>query len=168
MMRFRLLGNWKFANKFIQDLPRKVREASKDSQRDVANKLKKIVISHIKNNDIGLEPLSSSRLRQKEHSQPLLDTGDYIKNILVWNEGGIFYCGVKKTARNQKGESLYMIANILEEGYNFGNRVIPSRPVWKISIKELGKRDGIRKEVERRIKERLRLSNSRFTFNIDG
>lgn len=166
MIRFRLLGNWAGALSFFNNLPGTVKKASLDSQKDVAEKLQKIVKGHIKANDLDFEPLATSTVKRKGHSIIFIDNYDYLRAITIWKDGNTYHCGIKKSSRNSKGESIYKIANILEYGASTAKGEIPARPLWKLSVKELGGREGIRKTTEKLIKARLRILNSKHTFDI--
>lgn len=154
-------GPWKKVMQELKHLDRDILESATQSQRTIAERLKKIVIGHLKNQDIpGWEPLSPYTRPNDADRKALIDTRTYIESIKTWRENFVYSVGVKRGIINPKnGIEVARIAYIHE--YWSGVPGKPYRPLWSYSIKEMGGLKGMRLMVETRI--RLMLIKKGFT-----
>jgi hypothetical protein len=117
-----------------------------------AHLLRRMIVVGIRRQAPGgqrLRPLKPATIKAKGgKSKALIDKGDYIRSINVKEIGGgvAYFVGVHKEARNDKGESLANIGEVLE----FGTRdrrikplphLRPSFAKWKV---DTGKRALVR------------------------
>lgn len=144
---FTKFGDWAKTRNLLYRVEGVLRIASAKAQKSAAQKLKRIVLRHIRQNggSIGWPPLSVDYGEYKESlgydaSNILYMTGLYYKSIGVWGVGDRHYVGVKHGVKNRfkGGNNLTVgqIATILENGSTVKN--IPPRPLWKPSYRDLG------------------------------
>ncbi|MCK5604398.1 hypothetical protein KAR91_21085, partial [Candidatus Pacearchaeota archaeon] len=92
-------------------------------------------------------PLAESTKKRKKSSKALIDKGDYIRSVNVKDlGGGAAFVGVHKEARNDAGDSLANIGEVLEFGTKDKRikplpHLQPSFDQWK---KDAGKRTLVR------------------------
>src|SRR5690606_38133423 len=142
-IRFEKLGNWEREVSKLALLDSRLKSSIKYAEGKVAKQLLKKVINHLKNQDLGWDPLSESTLwKKKGDSRVLIDTETYLNNITTWSASGVRFIGVKKSVTNpNNGEEVWRIAQIHEfRALNGG----PDRALWGPSLEEMGGNKGTR------------------------
>lgn len=145
-----LFGDWARVQTALRDLPRTVMSSAVWGQRNVAEKLVKIVKGHINNQDLGWP----ARVDTTNSNDPriLVDYGDYYGAIKAYSDKGVYYAGVKRNAFNRAGTRIADYAVVHEYGWG----PIPRRPLWGPSFKELGGDKGIKKVVFQAIYDKVK------------
>ena len=133
-VKMKLEGNWQSINSMIGQLNPNIRAAYILAQREMAEKLLKIVKGHIYNQDLGWVPLSPSTIKNKDgNDRAYIDTGLFLKSIKIMTRGTRISVGIPNNLQSRDGVYLSDIASIME--YGAGN--VPARPLWEPSRKEL-------------------------------
>lgn len=145
-----VFGDWRRVQMALNNLPRIVMSSATWGQREVAEKLVKIVKGHINNQDLGW----SARVDTTNSNDPriLVDYGDYYGAIKAYSDKGIYYAGVKRDAFNREGTRIADYAVVHE--YGWGS--IPKRPLWAPSFKEMGGSRGIKEIITRAIQTKIK------------
>lgn len=145
-----LFGDWRRVQIALTNLPRMVMTSAAWGQRNVAEKLVKIVKGHINNQDLGWSPRVSTT--NSNDPRILVDYGDYYGAIKAYSDKGIYYAGVKRDAFNRSGTRIADYAVVHEYGWES----IPRRPLWGPSFKELGGSKGIKETVTQAIYAKIK------------
>lgn len=153
-LRFELYGEWDKTIRTLQKIGPATKIAGLYAQMKVATLLKKKVVGHLLNQDLGWRALDDKYLAQKAKAgadtRMLMAWNQYYQNIEVWNKSNehTVYVGVKKGKYtysvwdNRRSKiDLATIAFIHE--FSSGRR-IPKRPLWNPSVAEMGGEKGIK------------------------
>lgn len=155
-IKFELLGNWALTQKIIKELPGDVKESYRQAQRSFGKKLERKVKRHLRNQDLPWKELAESTVKRKKSQEILIETSDYYNAIRTYSSGPYtISVGVKEGVYKLRGkgenESKISIADyaaIHERGHVFENgRVVPKRPLWVPTWKEMGGKEGMANEV---------------------
>ena len=153
-VRFELFGDWAKTMYILKTIGPKVKLASTKAQLKVGKEIAKKVRGHIRNQDLGWEPLSTKYAEAKANAGlqggTLMAYNNYINAIKVWQPGNrhMVLIGVKRGiyTREINGKrsrlEIAEIAGIHE--FSSGKRV-PRRPLWNPTIAEMGGANGIKK-----------------------
>jgi hypothetical protein len=144
-----------------------VKIASAYAQHKIAEDLKKKVLGHLMNQDLGWMPLTERYLKQKAiaaaDTRILLAWNQYYHCIELWHQNAenTVYVGVKKGKYtysvwdNKRSKiDIARIAAIHE--FSKGRR-IPRRPLWNPSIQEMGGEKGIKDKFVKHLVGKLRV-----------
>jgi len=154
----KISGNWQGTLDFFKDIAttKEVKRAAFLGQRKFADKLLKIVLDHIDNQDLGWAD------KKKPNNDPrvLVDMEDYYNHIRIYQEDYTVHVGVRRGDTNRLGKSLWKIALTLEMGRD-GRAAMEARPLWEPSLLEMGGRRALTAMVRDSIKKRLEKMKSR-------
>lgn len=153
-LTFELYGEWDKAIRTLGKVGPAAKIASLYAQMKVANIIKKKVVGHLVNQDLGWRALSDKYLAQK--SKVAADTAilfawnQYYLNIDVWhksNEHTVFV-GVKKgkytySVWDHRKSKIDIATIAFIHEFSRGKRV-PRRPLWNPTIAEMGGEKGIK------------------------
>lgn len=134
-------GDWRKAKRVLNGLPISLKAAATEGQKVAAEKLVKIVVGHIKKQDLGWAPLSESGARNDDRI--MIDSGTYLRSIQAWKSSTAYMAGVPKGIYNPRGNRVADYAVYNEFGYGPG----PARPLWGPSIREMGGSKGIQRII---------------------
>ncbi len=140
MFKITNFGDWAKVHNIIKNrLPKAYQETSEKVLKRVTLKAERIVVLHLRNQDLGWQPLKEKTLARKarrgESEKTLIATTDYLRSITAFVENGVGFVGVRKKKVNSSGNSLVDIAATHEFGSI--SRSIPARPLWQPSLIEL-------------------------------
>ena len=137
-MTMKKTGDWKAATLLAMNLKKDLKAAQEMSLKRFAVKGEAIAIGHIENQDLNWEQLDpkykAAKERQGYSDKIYVRTSTYFQNITSWVTDGKALVGVKRTVKNEDGESVANIAKILEYGSKARN--LKARPLWRPSWKE--------------------------------
>jgi hypothetical protein len=136
MIEIKLEGDWRKTKRFLTVLPFTLKSAAELGERKAAEQLVRIVVGHIKKQDLGWQP----NQEDKESDQVLVDSGMYLKSITAWKSSSGWMAGVPKNLYNERGNRVSDYAIYNEFGFGKG----PARPLWAPSIREMGGSKGVR------------------------
>lgn len=154
-VNFQLFGQWEKTMDVLKTIGPKVKNASVKAQFKVGNVIVKKVKAHIRNQDLGWEPLNPLYEFRKEKAgmsaNTLMAYKTYYNNILVWQSGNghhLVNIGVKRgiyTTEISGKRSKKDVASIAAmHEFSSGNK-LPRRPLWNPTIQEIGGAKGIKK-----------------------
>lgn len=163
MIEFKLVGDWRGAQRALDQLPRQVKTAALWGQEKAARKLVRIVKAHIDTQDLGWEPRAANT--NSNDPRTLVDTEAYYNSIKVWRSSGTYFAGVKRSEYDSKGRRISDYAIYHE----FGGPNLPRRPLWGPSMVDLGGGRGVRKIVLTAIYNKVKLLRAQgFDINLTG
>jgi hypothetical protein len=166
-LTFELYGEWDKTIRTVQKVGPAVKIAGLYAQMKVASILKKKVIGHLLNQDLGWRALDDKYLAQKAKAGAdtsiLMAWNQYYQSIEMWhksNEHTVFV-GVKKGKYtysvwdNRRSRiDIATIAFIHE--FSRGSK-IPRRPLWNPTIAEMGGEKGIKDLYVKHLMGKLRV-----------
>lgn len=166
-LTFELYGEWDKTIRTIQKVGPAVKIAGLYAQMKVASILKKKVVGHLVNQDLGWKSLSDKYLHQKARvaadTRILMAYNQYYQNIEVWhksNEHTVFV-GVKKGKYTysvwDNKRSRIDIASIAYIHEFARGKTIPRRPLWNPTIQEMGGEQGIKDLYVKHLVGKLRI-----------
>lgn len=145
MIEFQIFGDWTKVRRGLAKLPRDVKEAAIEGQRQVAERLVKVVKGHINKQDLGWAPRSENSIAGDPRI--LVNTEAYLNSIKAFRKGGMYFAGVPRSAKDSEGRSIAEYAVYHEEG----TRNMPARKLWEPSIKEAANPAKVKQIVTRAI-----------------
>lgn len=167
LLTFHLTGEWDRALRVFKNLGPAVKIASLYSQKKIADDVKKRVIGHLVNQDLGWKGLSQKYLTQKAKTAAdtriLLAYNQYYHSIEVWEKKmeQTVYVGVKKGKYTysvwDNTRSRIDIARIAAIHEFSKGRRIPKRPLWNPTIAEMGGERGIKQKFVKHLVGKLRV-----------
>lgn len=129
-------------NKLITRFEKNLKIEVEKEGKKLADLFYKTLIKNIETNKFGL-PISSStlsrRLRHGMGTKPLIETGEYIRAIIL--EGATV---TTKEGRHNKGLTYAELSEILEFGRR--DRSVPAFPVWRKTFEQL--RDDLNESID--------------------
>jgi len=138
-MRSPLRGDWDGLIRKLQNLPKRMQEELRKAVQEAAFTVEAVAVGHLKNQDLGWEPLTERYLRWKKRrgysEKTLIRTATYFRAIAVEEQadGLGAFVGVKRgVARERNGQDIVDIAAFHEEGTDR----IPARPLWQPTYEE--------------------------------
>lgn len=149
---FQQFGDWEKFNNLSKSIAPDLRRSAMKGQGKAVRRIATIVKNHLRNQDLGWKPLSTSyRYHKKENKDMILvHTWKYYEAIKIEKVGNIYAVGVRKniyyTGSDGKRVQVYVAAIMNEQGYSdlFGRGItLPKRPLWKPSMKEFNAEGGI-------------------------
>lgn len=150
----KLFGQWEETIRVLQKVSPAVKEVSIKAQLRVGREIVRRVKAHLRNQDLGWQPLSSSYQKRKADAglpsgKILYAYGNYYRNIEVWRRANhhLVYIGVRRGryTKNLEGKkSKIDIATIAAIHELSSGKRIPKRPLWNPTIKEMGGVKGIK------------------------
>lgn len=141
MIEIKFEGDWRKTKRFLGVLPITVRRAAEEGQRKAAETLVKVVVGHLKKQDLGWEPKSDEGHSNDERI--LIDSGTYLRSIKAWKNRSGYNVGVPGNTFSPKGERVADYAIYNEFGFGKG----PARPLWGPSIQEMGGAKGVQQII---------------------
>lgn len=131
------VGKWNKAQEFVMCLDKEMEQARRLSILRMGDKTKKIVIGHIKKQDLGWKKLVgyTAWFKASKGYDPriLIRTGFYMSNIIArYRKEGVMV--TVNDVKTEDGESLAAVALKHEHGVKHMN--LPARPLWGPSVKE--------------------------------
>lgn len=143
-VKIKMVGKWKAANSMMRGMDDDIKAAYILSQVNLAKRLKKIVLGHIKNQDLGWPQLAESTLTRKaelgQGTMTYVATGVYKANIKIITRGTRIFVGIPKGLTDAKGNNYSDIASVMEYGAPARKNPQPARPLWQPSQKEITKK----------------------------
>jgi len=138
-------GNWDRVIRKFQTLQRDMEQALCEATIEAANLVEGTVIGHLKNQDLGWQPLTEAYLKRKKSGKKrgsrrlsgktLIATRTYFQSITSEVDGMQGFVGVKRgVAREADGTDVFNIAMVHEHGSSDGR--IPARELWAPTILE--------------------------------
>lgn len=152
-IEFKLFGQWEETIRTLNKLSPAVKECSLIAQIKICTDICKRVKKHLKNQDLNWEPLSSDYSKRKSEAGleggTLIAYGTYYNNITTWQKGNqhLAFVGVKKGiyTKNLKGKRSKLDVATIAAVHEFSSgRIIPKRPLWNPTIREIGGVSGIK------------------------
>tara|TARA_R110002020_G_scaffold54690_5_gene152280 strand:- start:6576 stop:7121 length:546 start_codon:yes stop_codon:yes gene_type:complete len=133
-VKIKMEGKWTAASWMMASMPMDIRNSYIAAQVTIGKKLKQIIKDHIKNSDLGWEPLADSTRDRKGHGRPWYDTGAIYNNIDIITKGTNVFVGVRPGVMHPKGKrTLTAVAASME----YGTNKMVARPLFLPSSKEL-------------------------------
>lgn len=127
---------WGRLAKVISQLPKEMQEAREKGLKQIGLKAERLALLHMKKQDLSWQDLDKKyvlRKVKKGHSnKTLIASSEYFLSITSFSNKNTAFAGVKRDAKSKDGESLVSIAAVHE----FGNKNMPSRPLWRPVFKE--------------------------------
>lgn len=166
-LTFELYGEWDKTIRTVQKVGPAVKIAGLYAQMKVATILKKKVVGHLINQDLGWRALDDKYLAQKTKvaadTRILFAYNQYYQNIEVWhrsNEHTVFV-GVKSgrytySVWDNKRSKIDIASIAFIHEFSRGRRV-PRRPLWNPTIKEMGGEQGIKDLYVKHLVGKLRV-----------
>lgn len=154
-VEMQLEGQWAETNRLVRDLPLLIAAGYERGSKKAAKKFYNEIRKNIRDGGsrFGFVPLAPSTLLRKAKAGGDLGMFTfyhyYYRSIEMFENGGTWYVGVRKGARNPKTAtkgSSYTIAQyaaVLENG----SSKIPARPLWKMTFREMGGIKAFRKII---------------------
>ena len=133
-------GPWLEVNAALGSLPILIRESAIWGMRKASERLRKIVIDHIDNQDLGWTKLDPKTVTGDPRI--LVDTEAYRNAIQSYRVRWTYFTGVRHNEYNNRG--IRIVDYALAHEYGLG---VPIRPLWEPSIKELGGKRGVQSIV---------------------
>lgn len=140
MFKISKFGDWGDVTDLLKrKLNKAYSQASEETLKRVTLKGERIVVLHLRNNDLPWQPLRQATLANKarkgQSNKTLIATTDYLNSISSFTKRNVGFVGVRKKVVNAQGQALVDIAKVHE--YGSISRSIPARPLWQPSFKEL-------------------------------
>lgn len=166
-LTFELYGEWDKTIRTVQKVGPAVKIAGLYAQMKVATLLKKKVVGHLVNQDLGWRALDDKYLAQKARvgadTSILMAYNQYYQNIEVWhkaNEHTVFV-GVKKgkytySVWDNRRSRIDIATIAFVHEFAKGHKV-PRRPLWNPSIQEMGGEKGIKELFVKHLIGKLRV-----------
>lgn len=131
-------GQWGTVSRLVSNI-------NSDMQRAKDISLKRFVLyaegsakKHLRNQDLKWKPLNpkylAAKVKRGGSGKILIDTSTYFQSITGWVSGDTALVGVKREAKDKKGNVIANIARVNEFGS--AKRNIPARPLWKPVLTE--------------------------------
>lgn len=157
LIQIQRIGNWNEVVRFFGELAPNIGVTAVLAQKQIARKLKKIVVGHLVAQDLGWEPLSESTLKLKTKNADLIliETEKYLNSIKITDNGKRIMVGVPTNIFYQRTGQVVQVSRVAA-WQEYGTKKIPARPLWGPSIEELGGVKGIRDFVATAIYVKLR------------
>lgn len=166
-LTFELYGEWDKTIRTVQKVGPAVKVAGLYAQMKVANILKKKVVGHLLNQDLGWRALDDKYLAQKAKvaadTRILMAYNQYYQNIEVWHRASehTVFVGVKKgkytySVWDNKRSRIDIATIAFVHEFAKGHRV-PRRPLWNPSIQEMGGEKGIKELFVKHLVGKLRV-----------
>ena len=151
-IHFAMVGNWAGVEAALEALPSELKSSAMWGQRKSAEDFVKIVKGHIQNDDLNLTPKSYN----SNDSRPLVNNQLYLNSIKAWRKNGVYYAGVPMGIYEPSGIQVSILASILEHGNRRGRAMIPPRPVWSMSYRELGGKRQVKQNIVNAIHNKMK------------
>lgn len=131
-------GNWGAISRLVKNIDRDLIEARKISLRRFVLFAEGSAKKHLRDQDLKWKPLSAkylvAKVKRGGSGKILIDTSTYFRNITGYIKNETALVGIKREAKDKKGNVLANIARVHEFGSPARN--IPARPLWQPVLKE--------------------------------
>lgn len=134
-------GDWDKVTRLIDSLDKECKKVQKKCLMRWGLQAERISKQHITNQDLNWTALKIDYVEwKKRQTKPnlsekiLIATGSYLQSITSYVINDTVYVGVRKSAKDDKGNDIALIARVHEYGYH--SLGIPERPLWKPTLEE--------------------------------
>ena len=133
-------GDWAKVKRLTAGMPERFRKVIKNTLPKIGLKGERIAVLHIRNQDLGWEPLNSKYLERKieegKSEKTLIADAEYIRNISSYPANMNVLIGVDKKVKTKDGKET--IADVAKT-HEYGSEAqgIPARPLWRPTYQEI-------------------------------